>query len=34
MPFFWDAWDIMLHSFETVTELLAVSYKVTEVSKS
>jgi len=34
VPFFWDAWDIMLHSFETVTELLAVSFNVVEVNKS
>lgn len=34
VPFFWDAWDIMLHSFETVTELLAVSCNILDVSKS
>ena len=34
VPFFWDAWDILLHSFETVTELIAHSHRVIEVSKS
>lgn len=30
VPFFWDAWDIFIHNFETVTELKAVSFGVTE----
>lgn len=34
VPFFWDAWDIMLHSFETATELRAAHSEVVEVSDS
>ena len=34
VPFFWDAWDVMLHDFETVTELQAVSSRVLDVSPS
>lgn len=34
MPFFWDAWDIMLHSFETQTPHLAVSHALTDRTPS
>jgi alpha-mannosidase len=34
VPFFWDAWDVMLHSFETVTELKAHTASIIEVTES
>ena len=34
VPFFWDAWDVMLHSFETVKEYRAISSQVIEVTPS
>jgi len=34
VPFFWDAWDVMLHSFETVTEIKAHASTVLEASES
>lgn len=34
VPFFWDAWDIMHHDFETGTYYKANKYEVTEKSDS
>lgn len=34
VPFFWDAWDIMLHSFETQTLQFAVNHTLTENTAS
>ena len=34
VPFFWDAWDVMLHSFETVKEYKATHHEVIEQTGS